>query len=343
MADDTEEAVDVVVVGDVHLARESPTEAFEHVRDLFEGADLVIGNLEGTLSDAGELDAMNRGHSLRSPPGMVEGLVSAGFDVVSMANNHTMDYGIEALVDTIDRLEEHGVEFAGAGRDREEAERVAVGTARGRRVGVLSFEATDLTWHNTQATADRPGLNFVNVSPYYPEPYVSDHDRTKLTRIAKAARGTVDCLVAMVHAGESIDHTVTVQQRVLARELIESGVDVVVGHHPHTIQAIDTFDDAPIFYSMGNFVFDGLPIMRRLPRARRSGVARFSVGADGLSDARFYPVWIDDAGNPAVADPETNAEAFYAIEDLSRREGFGLEEREDHFSIPPVSSPADRP
>lgn len=334
MGDATDETVEVVVVGDVHLSRESPETAFENVRELFDRADLVVGNLEGAQSNEGELSATNRGHALRSPPEMVTGLTAAGFDVVSMANNHTMDYGPDALVDTIERLEEHGIEFAGAGRTRPEAERVSTTRVNGYTVGVVSFEATDLTWHDTQATVDRPGVNRLHVSPFYPEPYVSAHDLEKAKRIVETARESVDVLVATLHAGESIDHTITVQQRALARLLVEAGADAVVGHHPHTVQAIDVHRGAPIFYSTSNFVFDELPVMRRLPRARKTGVAWLRFGADGVSAGRFYPMWIDDRGTPGFAGPATNAEAFFTVEDLSRREGLQLDARDDHFRIP---------
>ena len=325
-------SIDVAVVGDVHLVRDDPAGAFADVAGTFAEADVLIGNLEGTLSEAGEVNPMNKGFALRSPPGMVDGLTAAGFDVVSFANNHAMDFGTPALVETVDLVRAEGIPVAGAGRNRAEAERVRTATADGLTVGVVSFEATDATWQNMQATAAHPGINVLKVSPYYGEPYLSEDALSKVDRVVSTASAAVDVLVVMLHAGISIDHTVTPLQRAAAGRCVRAGADAVVGHHPHTVQAIDVVDGAPTFYSLGNFVFDDLDVMDRYEKARHSGIARLEVSSTGVEAARFYPVWIDDDGNPGLAEP--GSDRFGKTAELSRREGVELGIRDDHFIVP---------
>lgn len=324
--------IDVTVVGDVHLVRDDPAGAFVGVEAPFAEADVLIGNLEGTLSAAGEVNPMNKGFALRSPPEMVDGLTAAGFDVVSFANNHSMDFGTPALVETIDLVRAEDISVAGAGRNRAEAERVRTVTADGISVGVVSFEATDATWQNMQATADHPGINVLKVSPYYGSPYLSEDALSKVDRVVSTAVGAVDVLIVMLHAGISIDHTVTPLQRAAAERCVRAGADAVIGHHPHTVQGIDLVAGAPTFYSLGNFVFDDLAVMDRYEKARLSGMARLEIAADGIEAARFSPVWIDDDGNPGLAEPGTDA--FTRIVELSRREGIELEPHDDHFVVP---------
>lgn len=325
-------SIDVTVVGDVHLVRDDPAGAFAGVEAAFAEADVLIGNLEGTLSAAGDVNPMNKGFALRSPPGMVDGLTAAGFDVVSFANNHSMDFGTTALVETVDLVRAEDVAVAGAGRNRAEAERVRTATADGLTVGVVSFEATDATWQNMQATADHPGINVLKVSPYYGEPYLSDDALSKVDRVVSTAAGAVDVLLVMLHAGVSIDHTVTPLQRAATERCVRAGADAVVGHHPHTVQGIDVVAGAPAFYSLGNFVFDDLAVMGRYEKARLSGIARLEATAAGVEAARFYPVRIDDEGNPGLAEPGTDP--FEKIAELSRREGIELEARDDHYLVP---------
>lgn len=322
---------DVLAVGDVHLNRPEPATAFSKVGSLFDRMDLRIGNLEGPLSTACDLIEMNMGASLRSPPEMIEGITEAGFDVVSHANNHAMDYGAEALVDTLDLLDHHGITYVGAGRTLAEAERIKSVTVDGTDIGLLSFDATTSTWSNVRATAERPGINKVKTSPLYPDPHVSELDFERVTGRVSSAADRVDVLLAMLHCGVSIHPVVTTAQRAIAKGLIDAGVDAVIGHHPHTIQAIDVYRGAPIIYSLGNFVFDALDVMGTLPTTRTTGAVQLEVTEGAISTVRFYPMWINDDGQPDFADPE--AENFSTIADLSMREGTKLNRYADHFAV----------
>jgi len=130
----------VAAVGDVVLAREDPAAAFARVAPLLRGADLRVANCEVPLSNRG-LPQHAKHEVLHSSPEMIAGFVAAGFDVVSLANNHTMDYGPEALLETIERLGRHGIACCGAGADDAAAWRPAVVERRGLRVGEEVFVA----------------------------------------------------------------------------------------------------------------------------------------------------------------------------------------------------------
>src|SRR3970282_2553490 len=136
--------ITLAAVGDVMLARsvsgwmseEAPDGPFQHVRDLLDATDLTVANLECAISDRGRAEP--KGYTFRAPPLAAAGLAIADFDVLALANNHTLDYGVDAMLDTVQALQEAGVAPVGAGRNDEEAYAHVVVEREGGRVGVIS-------------------------------------------------------------------------------------------------------------------------------------------------------------------------------------------------------------
>lgn len=236
----------VVFVGDIMLDRgvalqirrngEDFRFPFLRIADWLNEAEIVFGNLEGPVSDRGR-DAGGL-YSFRFNPGVIEGLAFAGFDVLSIANNHIWDWGRDALTDTVSFLDEKGIKTVGAGKDSEEANRPAVLETNGTRIGFLAY--TNLYPDGLVARGNYPGVS----------------DLGKAVAAVEALKKETDIVVVSIHWGEEYQSRSNRTQQELGRSIIETGADLVIGHHPHVVQEVERYKDGWIVYSLGNFIFD---------------------------------------------------------------------------------------
>lgn len=223
---------------------------FRRIKDATGSADITFGNLEGPISARGE----NQGsiYSFRADPRALEGLKSAGFDVLSLANNHIMDWGPEALEDTVRLLKEKEIASVGAGKNYDEANKSAIieiqgGPSRSFGTTLASLRVAFLAYTNLYpeglvASEDRPGVSDARLENI-------------LARIGEA-RKEADFVVISFHWGDEYQTTSNVAQRETAHALVDAGADLVIGHHPHVAQEVEKYKDGWIAYSLGNFVFD---------------------------------------------------------------------------------------
>ena len=221
-----------------------PRALLDGVRPVLRAADLAMVNLETAVTDRGI--AQPKQFTFRGPPWALEALTAAGVDVVSLANNHGIDFGAEGFEDTLAAAAARNLPLVGAGRTRAEAYAPFVASVRGRRVAVLAatqvMDAAFLaSW---PATADRPGL----ASAKY------EHEE-RLVRAVRRARARADIVVVFLHWGVERLTCPTASQQDLARRLVEAGADVIVGGHAHRLQGAGMLDDALVAYGLGNFVF----------------------------------------------------------------------------------------
>lgn len=294
MSKHSDRSAEILAVGDIFLDRENPKSGFKHVKDRFDKADIVVGNQEAALSDSGEpakfYPWMN---FLYSPPSMVEGLAYAGFDVLGLANNQSMNYGPGGLLDTIELLDQQGIEVAGAGGNSQEAKRPASTSANGVDIGVLAYEATKWDWKGSQAGEGKPGLNQIAISPYFPEPHVSEIDVAEMEDSIEQATEEHDVVIVYFHFGIAGEQQVTMNQRALAHSAVDAGADVIIGAHPHTLQPIEIYNSKPIFYSLGNFIFDRPDTWSLELMDKETIVVSLECGPDGVSDILVYPAVCD--------------------------------------------------
>jgi poly-gamma-glutamate synthesis protein (capsule biosynthesis protein) len=212
-------------------------------------ADVTVGNLESTLSRAGA--PRQGGDSFAADPRALGGLELAGFDVLSLANNHTGDFGPRALVETVRRVRANGIVPVGAGSNAAEAAKPAVVERSGIRFGFVAFNAIGET---PRATARRPGAMSVRMPPRTGP--LSPGDLAAMQRAVSQLRSRVDVLIVLPHWGQQYTHRAVAAQRAVGRALIDSGADLVVGGHPHWVQGVDVHRGRLIVHSLGNFVFD---------------------------------------------------------------------------------------
>lgn len=269
----------VAAVGDVFLDRDTPGNAFRHVKPFFTAADVAFANLEGAYADEWHR-APSAGIPLVADPRHITHLADAGLTVVSLANNHSVDGGFQALLHTRDALRRTGIATAGAGNDSDDARRPALlDTAHGR-VAVLAYAAVFPRGY--EARPGWPGLTPMRAYTHY-EPWESnewnpgllprvttvphDGDHQALREDIGAARAQADFVVTSFHWGDfTRPYILTDHERRTARTAIDAGADAVLGHHHHLLRGIEFYRSRPILYGLGHFAFD-LPDMEvRLAR-----------------------------------------------------------------------------
>lgn len=331
--------VKVSAVGDLFLNRKRPETAFELVEPGLSDADLLVGNYEASFSDDGERAKFRPwSNFLYSPTRMVAGLTEAGFNVVSLANNQSMNYGPEGLLDTVEVLSKNQIGVVGAGINRNDAEQAYSCTINGIDIGILGFESTWWDWKATQASRTRAGINQISISPYYGDPYVNDHDLEQMKAGIEEAADANDVLLTLFHFGIAGEHQHTVTQTELAYRAIESGADAVIGAHSHTLQAIEVYQSAPIFYSLGNFAFDRPSTWSLDLMPSESGLVDLSIDRDGISDAIFKPAVYDygTQNKPKLLSPDSEdyTEIVDLLIQLSKRAGTELEPIKKGIRVP---------
>ena len=240
----------LLFVGDVMLGRsvqnrineaQDPLFPFIRIADITRAADITFANLEGPVSERG----VNQGsqYSFRfEPVGTMSALSFAGFDVVSIANNHVWDWGKDALIDTVLHLDNAGIGHVGAGRNAEEAEKPFIAFLDTTKVAMLGY--TNLYPESLEAGIDHAGVSSFAVS-------------STIERVRQLKEfADVDVVMVSLHWGTEYATSSDAYQQGVARALVDGGVDLVIGHHPHVVQEVERYKDGWIVYSLGNFVFD---------------------------------------------------------------------------------------
>ncbi len=269
----------------LYLRENGPESPFAGVRDVLREADLTVGNLECAITDGGA--QAPKSYTFRAPPLTAEALRVAGFDAVSLANNHALDWGDEGLADTRFHLDEAGVAAVGGGPDAAEAHRHVVITRNGLRVAFLGYldvpAEGDFNRHNWDATATSPGLAWF--------------DADAVRRDIAAARRDADLVVVFMHFGFEYHTEPSEAQRQQARAAIDAGAALVLGTHPHVLQPVEAYHGGVIAYSLGNFVFDGFE-----GEANESAIFRATLTPTGVESWELVPVTIGYEGFPVLVE-----------------------------------------
>jgi poly-gamma-glutamate capsule biosynthesis protein CapA/YwtB (metallophosphatase superfamily) len=239
---------------------------------------------------------------LHSSPGMIAGFAAAGFDVVSLANNHTMDYGPEALLETIDSLGRHGIACCGAGPDDAAAWRPAVVERRGLRVGFVACASESYLGY--AAHPAKPGIAVIRRDALYGPQGVNPDDLERLAESLRAARRAAHVVVLCCHWGLGQSRALTVSQRAIARGALVAGAHLILGHHPHVLQGIQVAGRRAVCFSLGNFVFD-LPPPFLGPATRETMLVLARMDRVGVSGLAFHPARINAAGQPEPLAPRS--------------------------------------
>ncbi|MFB6355425.1 MAG: CapA family protein [bacterium] len=241
------QAINVLLGGDIYAGnrmmepfyRKGAQYFTKKVDRLSRRADLHLANLESPITKRTTTN-VNKRYILRSHPQVgLRVLRHLGVDGVSLANNHMMDYGARGLLDTVNHLSDNGVKFTGAGANREWASKPVYFRKKGNRIGFVAFSNTypESFW----AHKKQPGTAYGS-----PE---------LVKRRIKELEAQSDFSIVSFHWGDELDTHPKSYQEQLARLAVRNGVDVVFGHHPHSVQPIEYYKDGVILYSLGNYFF----------------------------------------------------------------------------------------
>ncbi len=241
------------------LAAEGWDHAFSGLDGFFFDDDLTVVNLECAPSALG--NPLDKDFVFRCPPESLASLAENGIEVANMGNNHSGDYGKEALVDGRANLIAAGVSPVGAGANADEAGSPALFEIGGWKVAVLGFGGVvgDATWF---ATDDRAGIR-------------DGDDTPSMVAAVEAAAAQADLVVVAVHWGVELDTTPRPEDVERAKAMIAAGADIIFGHHPHRLQPLDVVDGRPVFWSLGNFVWPNFSVAGSTTAVSRCGVARW--------------------------------------------------------------------
>jgi poly-gamma-glutamate capsule biosynthesis protein CapA/YwtB (metallophosphatase superfamily) len=244
---------------------------FANVSGAFESTDVSFVNLECCISSTGS-SVPGKEFCFEGPSDSAAALSAGGIKMVSLANNHSKDYGTAAFLETLGHLRQNGIAWCGAGNNSAEAYSPALLDAHGKKVAFVAF--TGVIPDGWPATSTNPGCAIT-------------WDRNRVASSIRDAKSKADYVVASFHWGIELATSPNQEQRSLAHLAVDSGADMVLGHHPHVVQGFEVYKNRLIAYSLGNFVFSP-------PReaSARSVMVIALLGPGGLVEAKVVPAVI---------------------------------------------------
>ncbi len=279
-------AGDIQFEGHLRPLLDDPATALAPIRPQLAAADLTIANLETALTTRGR--AEDKAYTFRAPATALDALAAAGVDVVSMANNHGVDFGPEGLADTLAAVDDAPLAVVGIGGDADEAFAPYVATVRGTSVALIGATAfNDPTARHYPAGKDRAGIAVAL-------------DPERLLDTVRRARRTNDVVVVYLHWGIEQQQCPTDDQTKLARQLADAGADIVIGSHAHVLLGAGHLGDAYVGYGLGNFVWRN----RRSVAETTTGVLTLTLEGRQVSGAAWAPATVGLDGLPHFATGE---------------------------------------
>ena len=258
-------------------------------------SDLFYVNHEYTISDRGTPLA-GKYYTFRAKPERMSILKEMGTDIVSLANNHVYDYGEEALLDTVDLLENAGIPYVGGGRNIDEAKRPIYFIINGIKIGFVGASNGEKIRYTPQATEESAGI-------------LRAYDTTEYNQVIREASMECDYLIAYIHWGTEDSNYLNSDQQRWGREFLASGADIVIGGHPHVLQGIEYVDGKPIIYSLGDFWFNH--------ETKYTGVLKLNIQYDGLKEMSFVPCLQRDFTTQYLHTEEEQRKLYDFLEGLS--------------------------
>lgn len=253
--------------------------AWSGLGGLFKRDDLTVINLECAVSKLGSPAAKE--FTFRGDLAALPAMRAAGIEAANLGNNHSQDFGTQAMLDTRENLLKNGIQPVGVGENLAQATRAALFEVKGWKVAVLGFGGVvpSYTW---LAGADHPGM-------------ASGDDIPTMVRAVKAAGRLADIVVVSIHWGVELDTQPRADDVARAHAMIDAGADAIFGHHSHRLNPMGTYKGRPIFWGLGNFVWP-----RMSDAGATTAVAQVRVGPKGRVQGRLLPAFIESSGHPVL-------------------------------------------
>ncbi len=320
---------------------------------VIQGADIAFGDLEMPLSTKGY--PREKLIAFRAPPEIAPDLQQCGFDVLSLANNHSLDYSYDALFETMAGLDAQHIRHVGAGSNLSIARAPVILEMNSWRVGFIAWSCLLPT--GAAASEERPGLAPIHVhSAYEANPFqemeepgspprvrshVDEHEQMLAIKQLRELRQHVDFLAVSIHWGYGAGEELAEYQQPLGHAFIDAGADVVLGNHVHAIHGVEIYQGKAILYSPGNFI-------AQQPREGASDIAlaiydemspdgymaRLDINPDGGYQLSLIPTATNAEGLPEIVRGSSFTRIADRIQRLSRKLGTTVEVRGDEIVVP---------
>jgi len=289
---------DVIFAGKVGelLMKKGYDYPYAFLDGMFTRDDLTVVNLETPVTERGT--AANKRFVFKSAPQALDAMKAAGVDAVNLANNHSLDQGVQGLEDTFSHLETRGIPYVGAGLNEEAAYTAQYFERNGMTIALLGFTRV-MPEHSWRAGKDRPGVASVYDS------------KEGLQAIAEADK-KADIVVVVVHWGRERESAADDNQQSLGRSFIDAGADLVIGGHPHVLQGIEPYKGKWIAYSTGNFIFTRSTV----PATWETAVFQAECNSSGQCSLQLQP-FDAELGQPVPMNAEDGQKLLAKVEALS--------------------------
>ncbi|WP_327011616.1 CapA family protein [Dactylosporangium sp. NBC_01737] len=275
----------LVFAGDVHFMDRTakllkdPATAFGPIASQLSAADLTIVNLETAITSRGTEEPKT--YHFRTTPVAIDALKAAGIDAVSIANNHTLDYGRVGLLDTLDALRSASFPAFGAGADADSAYRPWLTTVRGVKIAVLGFSQVGELSSSWAPGPSKPGIAMA-------------FDTTRALAAVTAARREADLVIVFNHWGDEGNSCANSTQKTFAGKLSAAGADLIIGAHAHTLQGSGWLGPTFVAYGLANFLWYGTS------KSTETGVLRLTVRDRRVTKREFLPAVVSGTGQPTL-------------------------------------------
>ena len=328
--------IKLIASGDVGMNRQNLESMFDNIREELKSGDLVFGQLEPCLADVGSAACQCR-LPMRGRPLAAKVIAEAGYDVMSFATNHCMDWGREAFYQTIDTLQQAGIKVAGVGKNISEARKPVIVDVKGTKIGFLAY--CSILPQDYYATEDRPGCAPMRGLTVYEQvehdqpgtpcrihTFPRKDDLDALIRDIELLRPQVDVLCVSLHWGiHFVPAVLADYQRYVAHFAIDAGADIIIGHHTHILKPVEVYKGKVVIYSLANFALDPPNLfdehleekhthkeLRELnqdwkgskkimpPDSYKSMLCEIKIEDKKITEVSFLPVQLDDDATPRI-------------------------------------------
>ncbi len=284
------EEVSLIAVGDISYSRgverivkkqNDINYPFLKIGDYLKNADLVFGNLETPITEGREINDFEM--IFRSNPLTEKALKLNNFSILSLANNHTPNFGEKGLKDTFFYLEKEGIKYVGAGENEKTAYQPVYIEKKGIKFAFLAYNDFDVVPLSYKATENYAGTAFMETE--------------KMIEAVKKAKQKSDFVIVSMHSGNEYVNKPNSSQVNFAHSAIDAGADLVIGHHPHVVQILEKHKDKYIFYSLGNFIFD-----QQASETRKGLMIKVYFTKDEITKISLLPIIMKNLAQPEIAD-----------------------------------------
>ena len=361
MSNQSNESILLCAVGDVCINRKESKSIFDFTMPIISKADISFCQLETSISDRGSPLPQNRLH-FRASPDTASALKHAGFDVVSFASNHCMDYGSDAFLDTIEILKKNGLLPLGVGKNIDEARNPVIVERKGTTIGFLSYNSILPVGY--WADREKPGCSPLRIYTLYeqiePEQpgtrcrirtFPMHEDFEGMKKDIKNLKFQVDIVIVSLHWGLHFTPADLAEYELeVGHAAIDCGADLILGHHAHILKAIEVYEGKVIFHSLANFAFDYSrqattpeeearrlnfnPTWKNDPEyegytfpadSRKTILVKCSISNKQISKVSFLPVYINGQAQPKILsrDDKRFNELVDYIKQITIEQGFG--------------------